>query len=381
MCYAEHEHDVDKYNSVEFHWVGMDEASQFTPYQINYLKSRMRIGSWPPKQDMFPRMILASNPGGPSHTYLKEIFIVGHEPEHLFHDQTMINPEDPDDEGWPSMFIPARIPDNKYLDHNYAAAFGGLPEWRQKQLRDGDWDVIPGAFFESWNPRVHVIEPFRVPEWWPRFRGLDWGFRQPFWVGEFTVSDGENIVNNRGESVTYPLGAVICIWEWYGSNYPYGLKNEGLRLDAHDFGQQLASRRGRVDYGVAGPDMWRADHGPSMAEKSARGGSLFSKADDQRVAGWQECYARLDGGMFYSFKTNKALNQCIPSLVADENKPEDVKKEGEDHPGDGWRYGLMSRPMTQLKPKEPENPWKPQTFGEMMRDHMRGRNEPKYRRL
>ncbi len=186
MVYAEHEFDVDKYNSVEFHWLGVDEASQFTPYQLNYLKSRMRIGSWVPSEEyanIFPRCIFSSNPGGPAHTYLKEIFITGHEPMMPFYDRTMRNPADPEDPGWASMFIPAKIPDNKYLDHNYAAAFGGLPVWRQAQLRDGDWDVIPGAFFEAWNPTVHVIEPFRVPEWWPRFRGLDWGFRQPFWVG------------------------------------------------------------------------------------------------------------------------------------------------------------------------------------------------------
>ncbi len=85
--------------------------------------------------------------------------------------------------------------------------------------------------------------------------------------------------------------------------------------------------------------------------------------------------------MFYSFKTNKALNQCIPSLTADQNKPEDVKKEGEDHPGDGWRYAMMSRPMPKKKEPEPEDPFRPQTFGEMWKDHLRGVNSVKERRI
>ena len=37
--------------------------------------------------------------------------------------------------------------DNKYLDAGYAAQFGNLPDHVQRQLRDGDWNVVPGAFF------------------------------------------------------------------------------------------------------------------------------------------------------------------------------------------------------------------------------------------
>ena len=205
MCYAEHEQHVYNYDSVEFHWLGIDQAEQFTPFMLDYLKTRMRIGAFRPVvPDMFPRLILSANPGNIAHHYLKEIFIKdrpkfdydvqgfdanGNEitktcPMAIFHDESMVDPMDESDPGWRSAFIPAGIPDNDYLDKNYAAAFGRLPEWRRKQLIWGDWDVVPGAYFECWNPKVTEVEPFEVPRWWTCFRSIDWGFSTPFWYGE-----------------------------------------------------------------------------------------------------------------------------------------------------------------------------------------------------
>ena len=130
FCYCENESDVTRYQGAEMHWVGIDEAAHFTDYQINYLKTRNRLGGWKPEVDVdrLPRFAMASNPGGPGHNYLKSIFIDSGPPERIFHDGTMRDPSDPEDLGWESIFIPATMADNRYLDSDYASSFSaGLP--------------------------------------------------------------------------------------------------------------------------------------------------------------------------------------------------------------------------------------------------------------
>lgn len=383
MMYAEHEKDVYKYDSVEFHWLGVDEAGHFSSDQLSYLKTRVRTGGWQPRQDIFPRMIYSANPGGVSHTYLKQRFMVGRDPIWIeikdHYTGEMVKCEVRpflDEDDYPTLFIPASMHDNRYLDPDYEKQFNDLPEWKRKQLVDGDWDVIPGAFFDCWNTRKHVIRPFKVPEYWTRFRAGDHGFATPFWWGEFTISDGEPVINSAGEKVEYPKDAIICIWEWYGSkgdpekHVPdgiYGFGNKGLRLDPAEVASKIVRKRGKVNYSVGGHDMWQADKGPSPAEKFFKAGMTVTQADYKRETGWQHMYSMINNDLFYSFETNLALNGCIPILETDPNKPEDIEKKGEDHPGDGCRYGLMSRPLVGEKPKPREEPRYMPTINELIK--------------
>ena len=115
--------------------------------------------------------------------------------------------------------------------------------------------------------------------------------------------------------------------------------------------------------------------GVSPAERFTQAGVYFSKADDERVKGWQDMYSRVKDKMFLAFDTCYHFIRTVPTLECDENKPEDVKKKGEDHPGDGARYACMARPYRKKKPKE-EKPWYeraiiPPTFNELMEDAQR----------
>jgi hypothetical protein len=385
MCYAEHEEDVFRYDSVEFHWLGVDEAGHFSAEQLGYLKTRLRVGGWkydPAYEGFFPRMILTANPGGISHNYLKKKYISGKQIAKItIEGRDYLIRYFKDESGIQCAFIPASMRDNPTLATNYDKQFADVPEWKRKQLVDGDWDVVPGAFFDCWDVKKHIIRPFTVPQEWARFRALDWGFTQPFWIGEFAVSDGNDIVNTRGETVNYPEGAVICIWEWYGGRNGYGGGNKGLQLDASEVAKKIVRERGKVSYTVAGRDTWNADNGPSSAEKFQTNGLPLAMADVKqgtRVPGWQHCYLMLKSGMFFSFETNDALNSCIPSLEADPDKPDDVNKKGEDHPGDAWRYALMSRPRnTVIEKQDPP----PMTVAPTFNDVMKRRKKPERMRI
>ncbi|HSN22899.1 MAG TPA: hypothetical protein VLS45_01810, partial [Methylomicrobium sp.] len=96
MCYCEHEDDVYNYLSEEMHACLLDEASQFTPTQLAFLKTRIRLGGWRPTLDAerLPRYVMATNPGGPSHGYIKEL--KDRAPaETLFYDRDMRDPRNP----------------------------------------------------------------------------------------------------------------------------------------------------------------------------------------------------------------------------------------------------------------------------------------------
>jgi len=376
--HAEHRNDLQDIQGWELHWAGIDEAALFEPEMIGFIKSRMRLGSWSPAtktwEKRLPRLVMASNPGGPAHAYLKNTFIRSAPPEVEFFDKTMRDVDNPEDRGWRSVFIPAKMQDNAYLDAGYKAAFSHLPVWQQKQLVEGDWDTVPGAFFECWGHK-NIIQPFEVPDHWMRFWALDWGFATPFSIGEFVGSRGESVLNKAGERVEYPDDCIIQVWEWYGGAKGFGNGNVGLRMDAEDVGRHLnASRDAPVDYGVADESIWRVDSGPSVAEKFSRAKVNWQRAERERVAGWQEMYRRIDSGMFLAFDNCTATIQAIPQAMADDNKPEDVKKEGEDHVVDMIRYGCMSRPWKKKTAPKAESLIKPLTFNDIMKNHRKQRS-------
>lgn len=374
FCHCETEDDVLNYQGAEMHWLGIDEAGQFTSYQIAYLRSRNRVGEFARRipegyRDFVPRCVLSANPGGRSHHYLKAMFIDPAPPETIFHDETMKNPDNPDHKGWTTVFIPAKMRDNKYLDDDYAGQFGGLPDWMQKMLRDGDWNVAAGAFFDCWDERKNVIQAFEVPDHWTKFPSVDWGHATPFSIGWWAVVSEETEVHGK----VLPRGALVRYREWYGAK-PGKEKNLGLKLDGAEVGRRAREMTQEKNFsvGVGDPSAWRSDGGPSQAEKMVQSGLLIRRADNERKAGWQEMYNRIRGikspetdefvPMLYVFDTCREFIRTVPALPTDEKDPEEVGRMAEDHIGDETRYACMSRPLAKDKPKQKRGVLSPLTF-------------------
>jgi hypothetical protein len=115
-----------------------------------------------------------------------------------------------------------------------------------------------------------------------------------------------------------------------------------------------------IQYGTADPSIFSEDGGPSRAEVMGRLGSRWRPADNTRVGrngamgGWDELRQRLvgveDRPMLYVFSTCRDLIRTLPSLQHDNNRPEDVDTDGEDHIADEVRYACLSRPWTRGKP-------------------------------
>lgn len=389
FCYCEKESDVYRYQGSEMHWCGIDEAGQMTPTQLNYLKTRNRLGGWKPSDDhsreRLPRFVMGSNPGGPGHNYLKSIFKTGIEPEKYFQDMEMVDPNNPDDPGWKSVFIPAAMADNKFIDANYAGALGGLPPELAKAYREGDWDAVVGQALHLLSEKEHKLRPFVPPKHWTRFMVIDWGSVSPFSVGWYAVSEGA-LLKAKGKYPDrwIPTGALVRYAEWYGWN---GKPNQGCRnsapVVARGIIEREEDRNDTMDYRIGDTEMWAQRGGPSVAEwfLNTDGRLILRKSQKDRKRNYSEVLARLSGSpnhledgsvsedpMFFITADCAHFWRTCSSLVLDEVDPEkgpDTKLE--DHVYDEVAYALRSRPFVTTEADRFEAEW-----GEEMRQSRGG---------
>ena len=111
-----------------------------------------------------------------------------------------------------------------------------------------------------------------------------------------------------------------------------------------------------IKYGVLDSSTWarRGDVGPSIAETMIQEGCRWRPSDrspKSRVNGKMELHKRLkfdeelEQTRIKIFTTCTNLIRTLPLLPVDNNNPEDVDTDAEDHAYDALRYGVMSRPV------------------------------------
>lgn len=348
MRYLERPDDALRYQGHQYTWIGWDELTQWaSPFAYRYLRARLRSASNVPTK----RIRAAANPGGVGHHWVKAMFI-DHAPSGYV---PILDPET----GMERMFIPSKLRDNTILmqsDPGYVGRLKGLgsPELVRAML-EGDWSVVTGAFFPEWRTDLHVVDPIQLPEHWHRYGAIDWGSARPFAVLWIAVSDGT--------LPQFPRGALVVYREWYGTT---GEPNVGLRMTADAVGLGIAQKHARDTQDrklmyYCDPAMFTADGGPSIAERMATAGKLHvTRADNARVqrmgamGGWDQLRQRLLGEdgrpMLYVFSTCTHLIRTLPALQHDQDRPEDVDTDGEDHAPDALRYGCMARPYVRPAP-------------------------------
>lgn len=72
----------------------------------------------------------------------------------------------------------------------YIATLDALSGPRRERLRFGRWATAEGVVYEGWDPAIHLIEPFPIPEDWEKWRCIDFGFKNPF-VCQWWAMDGD----------------------------------------------------------------------------------------------------------------------------------------------------------------------------------------------
>ena len=205
MSYLDKDTDVMRYQGQAFNYVAFDELTQWnSPYAWNYMRSRLRSAA--PELGLYMRA--TTNPGGPGHAWVKKMFIDPSTPNVPFWatdvetGEVLAYPRGHSREGEPLFkrkFIPASLFDNPYLADtgDYEAMLLSLPEHQRKQLLEGDWDINEGAAFPEFNRKIHVLEPYEIPNGWAKFRAGDYGYGSYTGVVWFAVAPDEQLIVYR----------------------------------------------------------------------------------------------------------------------------------------------------------------------------------------
>jgi phage terminase large subunit len=334
LRYCEHEGDVIRYQSAE--WAGMvvDEATHFTQFQIEYLRSRIRatFPGWRPV------ILYTANPGNVGHLYFRQQF-VDHDPM-----GGRVWRAGREEGAYRRVFLRARLADNRSLGSAYRRTLEGIKdEAVRRALLEGDWDIFAGQFFQEWRHDQHVCQAFAVPpDWTQRMVSIDFGYGAP-WSCHFYARD-ETLWRQQE----------IARWFCYREFYEARLRDEEqatrivLAMDADDAGQKKA-RGARLQWTVvADPSMWtpHSNTGFSVAQAYKAIGTnleIMQPADNDRVGGWQrvrEYFAPQGDGfpaLVFMDTCTEAI-RTIPACTRSKTNPEDVDTHGEDHAADDVRY-------------------------------------------
>ena len=374
----QHSKDKTNYQGKRYDFIGFDELTHFTWEEYSYMFSRNRPSKNPKSNRKTICYIRATtNPGGIGHGWVKQRFIDAAEPgKTIVEEMEIVLPDGGKktvrrDRG----FIPATIFDNQALleeNPGYLGSLALLPEKERNALLYGDWDTFEGQYFTEFrtepdaamckkagitveqakaqNRFTHVIDPLDLESGsrrgWTIMRGYDFGYNKPFSVGWYAVDYD---------------GVLYRIMELYGCT---DIPNTGIKWTPEQQFQEIRRieaehpwLRGKNIIGVADPAIWDKSRGISIADTAAKYGVYFSPGDHERIPGWMQCHYRLQFDergypRFYVFRNCKHFIRTIPLMMYDQNKPEDLDSDLEDHIADEWRYINMSRPIKPIMPVE-----------------------------
>lgn len=360
--------DYWNYHGHEYPWIGWEELCNWST-DVGYKRMMSCCRSTNPR---IPRKYRATtNPYGPGHNWVKMRFRL---PQYRYRPIF----DSKDDEG---KLEPPRVAIHGYL-HENRILLSSDPEYISRiraAARNaaevaawvfGSWDIVAGGMFDDvWDPAVHILKPFQIPNSWRIDRSFDWGSSKPFSVGWWAESDGSDVRLADGTWRSTVRGDLFRINEWYGWN---GKPNEGLKMLATDIAKGILEREikmgyhGRVKAGPADSSIFDVENGVSIAidmQKNIRldngevyKGIFFTPADKRpgsRKHGWELLRKAFKSGKkppvgvrenpgVFVFENCTQFIRTMPVLSRDKNDMDDVDSDTEDHIADEVRYRVRA---------------------------------------
>lgn len=324
--------DLDRWKGLEVNGFLLEEANELA--EASFHKAIERAGAWivPTGLTQPPPYVLATF--NPCANWPKRVF---YEP---WKNQTIAAPY---------AFIPATAADNPYIPQMQREAWKALPEQEYRRFVEGDWTVLSGRYYDTIDPRVHLIPrsalPAKLPGWWTYWGGYDWGYAHWAVFGAFAMD---------GDGTAYLLDSV-----W--------MRREQDEQQAHTIRSTMPEPCLGTVY--AGHDCWttstaRGGRGITTQEIFGAQGIYLVRADIDRVNGGRALRRALsfkrsaDGALteppaLYVVDTpgNRRVLDQLAEIMPDENnveKPAKVDADSEGRGGDDGadmiRYGVASHP-------------------------------------
>lgn len=394
------EEDFEKAQGIPKHVLVVDEATQCKPHHIaglrgwvrmsremqaklpGYLRPLMKMIAkifaerWPGEypeghpnytdkelSEFFPRIIQTANPIGTGVGYYRRRFVMANTPGKVW--------RAPDDDGgFLRQFILSLVTDNPNADPEaQRRRLSGMGKKVADALIYGLWDAPGGDYFPEWDEERHVVEDCRLPKWWFRFRVVDVGYAEPFFVLWLAVSDGQEFQDQHGNTRWFPRGALIGYREWNGCDKEN--PERGLWMRNKDIAAGIVHRTPETTSGITLADslpfqdrgMGEGKQVRKIKDEFAEEGVALIKANTARIHGWSLMRDRLIGQevaegfrvpMLYVFRSLNYSREYIPALTYHEVNPEDAQDKGEaTHSTDCWRMGCATLPIIWDEPAAP----------------------------
>jgi hypothetical protein len=257
------------YLSKQYTHLGFDEAYQFEEYQYEELDARVRSAD--PVLMHLLRTRLMSNP---AQGWLKKRFVSPEPKGGVVLKRKIVDPLTGQAYYRTRLFLPAKLDDNpdKAFVEQYKIRLLSKPAHMRARYLYGDWDSVEGGYFEDdYNPIVHVIDPFKIPRDWPKFRAMDWGFKAPGVIGWFALDPDDNL------------------YQFYEFNFRL-MKDSEVAERVIEIEKRFGfwnhrQRKSRLT-GVADTQLWeeRGDSGKSKATVFSEKGVFWQPADKGSIA-------------------------------------------------------------------------------------------------
>ena len=149
-----------KVMSTEYDVIYVNEATELTESDWESLSSRLRNNRF-----KYQQMMGDTNPDAPTH-WIRQRALTGN--LLLLESRHEDNPEYYRDGAWTE------------AGERYMARLERLTGVRYLRLRKGVWAGAEGQIYDEWDEAVHLVDPFAIPDSWPRYRAIDFGFTNPF---------------------------------------------------------------------------------------------------------------------------------------------------------------------------------------------------------
>lgn len=237
------------------------------------------------------------------------------------------------------LYLPATLYDNPDKDfiRQYEIELRSKPKHIQDCYLFGRWDSVIGSFFEdAWNPDIHRCRPFKIPQHWPIFRALDWGYVSHGCVGYYAVDPNLDTVYKFWD----------CVFQRKG--VPDFVRN--IIKPFEEANKLWSPFSGSLIYGPADTQIWeeKGDTALSKYQQFVQNGVDWCYADKRsREDNAQRVYERLVAHENFSrppkliiFENCKSTLQVLPAMQTSSLNPTEPAKGGFDHPYDETSYAM-----------------------------------------
>jgi len=338
LGFAEHESDIRNFKSFEYDLVEFDELTSFTESMYVFMFSRNRTKT----ADLPPLLRSASNPGDIGHQWVFDRFIAGREPFKVY-EVEIKDPISGVTNTMPRQFIPAKVWDNPKMPNmaEYITGLMAMGEADAAAYLHGIWTMLEGQMFRT---LPELVPAGAKGKDYYVIRCMDYGYEDQtciLWL------------------YCYPNNVVEVAHELYVKHATV----EGIAtLAAAAEKDIMGFDPNRLYWSVADPNMFinRVEGAQNIAFMLSQQGLMFTKANNDRVAGWARIRELIGAGNLRVWQGRcPNLMRTLASIQRNPKMPDDAKKYQEDHAPDTLRYGVMAfydrPPIEPLAPRPNPN--------------------------